>query len=325
MNRVHRTANLLLILILAGVGLSGCGAPRSTPEVAAGPPTTPGPVQAPSATPIPPSPTPAPPATAVSTAAPIPPTPAPAGHAPVVVNLADQSISDGERFPRLKLVDHVTDADHDADEIDWQVSGNEQLELRLIGSNLIVTLPLPDWTGSETLKFEACDPDGLCDAQDVVFTVRQENDAPLVGVGGQIILSGEEFAPIDLEEFASDEDNANGELTWTVTGNVDLAVALRDGVATIELPTAGWQGQETIRFQACDPEQACGSQDATFWVMDRTTAPAEITYIGNAGFMIAVADKKVRTAQRGPNMSPAPLMASSGALAKTSPKPFEMP
>jgi L-ascorbate metabolism protein UlaG (beta-lactamase superfamily) len=295
MNSVCRTTIAVLVLILAGVGVVGCGALQAPEQVAAGPTATTPPTQAPTATPIPPSPTPGPTDTAAPTATSIPPTPmpAPVGHAPVIVNLEDQSISDLERFPRLKLVEYVIDEDHDADDINWQVSGNEQLELRTIGSNLIVSLPLPDWTGSEALRFEACDPDGLCDVKDIVFTVREENDAPVVSVGGQIIMSGETFADIVLDDFVHDEENAADELTWNVSNHVDLGVAVHDRVATIELPGASWQGKEVIRFEACDPEGVCSSKDATFWLMDRSDVRAEITYIGNAGFMIAVGDKKI--------------------------------
>lgn len=298
MHNTYRATTLALILILISAWLVGCGAPQPTEQVAVEPTVTARPTQTPmvgppSATPVPPSATPVPTDTVVPTATPIPPTPTPEGNAPAIANLADQSISDGERFPRLKLDEYVTDEDHDVEQIDWQISGNEELEVRIVGSNLIVALPSVDWTGSETLRFEACDPDGLCAAQDVVFTVRAENDAPAVSVGGQIIMPGETFAEIALDNFVYDEDNADDELTWSASGNVDLDVAIQDRVATIEPLDVDWQGQETIRFQVCDPEGACSSKDATFWVMERTNTPVEVTYIGNAGFMVAIGDKKI--------------------------------
>ncbi len=295
MNSVSRTAIAVLILILVGAGVAGCGAAPAPDQVAVEPTATTRPTQAPTATTIPPSPTPEPTDTVAPTVTSISPAPTPAqvGHAPLIVNLEDQSISDLERFPKLKLVEFVTDQDHKADEIDWQISGNDQLGLRVIGGNLIVSLPLPDWTGSETLRFEACDPDKLCDTQDVAFTVREENDAPVVSVGGQIIMSGETFADLALDNFVSDEESAAEELTWTVFGAVELGISVQDRLATIQFPDANWQGKEVIRFEACDPEGACGSREATFLTMDRSDAQAEITYIGNAGFMISVGDKKI--------------------------------
>lgn len=294
MNITHRTTLTALVLILASVGLTCCGAPPAPEQVVVKPTATARHTAVPTETAIPATSTPEP----TNTVSPTPsippsPTPAQAGHAPLIVDLEDQSISDLERFPRLKLIEYVTDEDHDADEIDWQISGNDQLALRVIGDNLIVSLPLPDWTGSETLRFEACDPDGLCDVRDVVFTVREENDAPIVSVGGQIIMSGETFADIALDDFVSDEESGVEELTWTVSGAVQLGVSVDDRLATIQLPGASWQGKEVLLFEACDPEGACGSREATFLMMDRSDAQAEITYIGNAGFMINIADKRI--------------------------------
>jgi L-ascorbate metabolism protein UlaG (beta-lactamase superfamily) len=229
----------------------------------------------------------------LSTATPIPPTQTPLGNAPEIINLEDQSISDGERFPKLKLEQYVTDEDHAANEIDWNISGNDELEVVFVSGNLYVTLPRIDWTGSETLRFEACDPEGFCDAKEIMFTVRSENDAPVVNIFGQIIMSGETFAEIDLDEVVHDEDNENDELIWNVSGDVELSVIFDERVISIELPETEWLGQETIRFEVCDPEGACGSRDASFRVMERSDAVVEVTYIGNAGFMITVGDKKI--------------------------------
>jgi L-ascorbate metabolism protein UlaG (beta-lactamase superfamily) len=288
---MNRTARLMLpmfVVTLASAWLAGCGTPQPTERLGGEPTVTVRPARVPTETPIPPMPVPRPTDTAIRTAS-----PTPQGYAPVIVNLEDLMISDGERFPRLKLEGCVTDEDHAADEIDWQISGNKELDVRLVGSNLVVLLPLPDWTGSETLRFEACDPDGLCDSQKVAFTVRAENDAPVVSVSGQIIMPGETFAPIALDDFVHDEDHADGALTWNVSGSVDLGTSVEDRVATIALPFAEWQGKETIRFEACDTEGACDSEDATFRVMERTDTPIEVTFIGNAGFMITIGDKKI--------------------------------
>jgi L-ascorbate metabolism protein UlaG (beta-lactamase superfamily) len=223
----------------------------------------------------------------------IPPTQTPEGNAPKIINLEDQSISDGERFPQLFLEDYVTDENHASNEIDWQISGNEELEVFSVSGNLYVTLPRVEWTGSETLRFEVCDPEGFCDAKEIMFTVRAENDAPVVRIFGQIIMPGETFTEIDLDDLVHDEDNEDDELTWNVYGEVDLSVTIDEKIVLIELPEAEWFGKEAIRFEACDPEGICDSRDALFWVMERTDAQVEVTYIGNAGFMITVGDKKI--------------------------------
>jgi L-ascorbate metabolism protein UlaG (beta-lactamase superfamily) len=223
----------------------------------------------------------------------ITPEPTQEDYAPTIINLEDRSISDGERFRKLVLDEYVIDEDHTADEIDWRISGNDELDVLIIRGNAYVTLPRVDWTGSETLAFEVCDPDGFCDTKEISFTVRAENDTPQVSIFGQIILTGETFGDIDLDDVVYDEDNVDDELIWNVSSDGDLSIVIEEGVVTVELPEAEWLGQETIRFEACDPEGACNTADATFWVMERTDAQVEVTYIGNAGFMITVGDKKI--------------------------------
>lgn len=268
MKRLCNWITFLLTLLFMVIGVGSCG-----------------PAQSPTAIVITATPQP--------TETGIPTTHAPEGNAPRIINLEDQSISDGERFPKLILEELVSDEDHNANEIYWEISGNDELELVFVSGNLYVTLPRVDWTGSETLRFEACNPEGFCDAKEIVFSVRAENDAPVVRMSGQIIMPGETFAEIDLEDLVYDEDNEDDELTWNFYNEDDLSVTIDEKVVSIEPPEAEWVGQEAIRFEACDPEGACDSKDALFWVMERSDAQVEVTYIGNTGFMITVGDKKI--------------------------------
>ncbi|WP_345605743.1 Ig-like domain-containing protein, partial [Vibrio proteolyticus] len=57
---------------------------------------------------------------------------------------------------------------------------------------------------------------------------------------------------IDLNDAFSDVDNADSELTFSVSGNSHIQVTIVDGVATIT-PTADWNGSETVTFTATDP------------------------------------------------------------------------
>ena len=42
-------------------------------------------------------------------------------------------------------------------------------------------------------------------------------------------------------------------MAWTYTGNTELTVTIVNRVATITIPTADWNGAETITFTATDP------------------------------------------------------------------------
>jgi L-ascorbate metabolism protein UlaG (beta-lactamase superfamily) len=262
--------------------------------------------------------------TATSEAAPtateVPSTPTAESHAPVIVDLVDQTIPDGERFPNVDLDEHVADADHAVDEITWHISGNAELKTRSIGRSLIISTPGGEWAGSETLRFEACDPDGLCDVVDVAYTVVSENDAPVITIDDQVILPGEVFDTIVLDKHVRDVDTPEDEITWSYSGYAELEVNITEGVLTVDAPDGQWHGSETIQLQACDPEGMCGVADVLFWVVEKTDTKVEIMYIGNEGFLITAGDKKIlvdalfQTSPPGFTLSPAVVELMQSAL-----------
>lgn len=119
-------------------------------------------------------------------------------------------------------------------------------------------------------------------------------DAPariLPVIDDQVILPGEQFAPVVLPDFSADD--ADEPLTWQISGNTDLRVDLADGVATVALPDGEWRGSETLRFEACTAGGICAAQDVVFWLMDDLREPLTITYVSNSGFLIEVGETKI--------------------------------
>ena len=56
---------------------------------------------------------------------------------------------------------------------------------------------------------------------------------------------------VGLNTAFSDVDNADGELTFSVSGNSNIQVAIVNGIATFT-PTADWNGSEALTFTATD-------------------------------------------------------------------------
>jgi L-ascorbate metabolism protein UlaG (beta-lactamase superfamily) len=221
----------------------------------------------------------------------VPPTSTPAGLPPVIAELPEQSISDGGTFPNLRLTNYASDPDGDPRRLTWSVSGTAELHAVILGADLAVILPDARWTGSETLQLQACDPAGLCDTATVVYTVRAENDPPIVRVADQYVWMGEAFPEVALDACAQDEESTADQVTWSVSGSVHLAADIAGGVLRVTSPDAAWHGVETLHLQACDPEGACGAGDATFAVLDETDVL--VTYIGVDGFLIEAGGIKV--------------------------------
>ena len=101
---------------------------------------------------------------------------------PVVSDIPDQTIEEGEGFEVIALNNFVNDVDHPDNEISWTRTGNEELTVDINATTHVVTITIPDanWNGIETITFTATDPD-LASANDqVVLTVSSVNDPPTV-------------------------------------------------------------------------------------------------------------------------------------------------
>ena len=108
---------------------------------------------------------------------------------------------------------------------------------------------------------------------DYIYAITEEvsqaipPEPPVVSdIPDQTITAGESFAPINLDDYVTDPDTPDDQITWTYSGNVDLTVEIVDRVAQITPPNASWTGMETITFTAADPDLLEDSDDAMFEV-----------------------------------------------------------
>lgn len=98
------------------------------------------------------------------------------------------------------------------------------------------------------------------------FFPGEENDPPVVSdIPDQTKVQGNSFATIQLDNFVSDENHADSEITWTFSGNVELIVNIDENrIATITMPQDDWTGTETIAFTATDPQGDFDSDTVLF-------------------------------------------------------------
>ena len=90
----------------------------------------------------------------------------------------------------------------------------------------------------------------------------------------QTIAEGGSFATISLDYYVWDDYTPDYQMTWTYSGNTELAVTI-DGnrVATIGIPSADWNGSESITFTAEDNSGNTDSDAASFTVTAMNDAP----------------------------------------------------
>jgi hypothetical protein len=185
---------------------------------------------------------------------------------PVVSDISDQTIAEGSTFATISFDDYVTDEYHTDAQMTWTYSGSSSLTVSIVDRVATITAPA-DWNGAETITFRATDPGASYDEDAATFTVTAVNDAPVVtDIPDQTIAEGASFTTITLDNYVSDVDNTDAEMTWSYSGNTELTVSITDRVATITTPGADWNGAETITFRATDPGALYDEDAAVFTV-----------------------------------------------------------
>ena len=193
---------------------------------------------------------------------------------PVVSDIPDQSVAEGTAFATITLDNYVADPDNADSEITWTVTGETDVTVVITDRVATITADDPNWNGTDMVTFTAEDPEGESDSDQVTFEVTPVNDAPVVGdIPDQEIAEGGSFVTIMLDDFVTDIDNDITTMTWTGTGQSDLTVDITDRVATITVNDANWNGNETVTFQAADPDGGTDSDQATFTVTPVNDAP----------------------------------------------------
>ncbi|WP_173468229.1 tandem-95 repeat protein [Fibrobacter succinogenes] len=183
--------------------------------------------------------------------------------------IPDQVIDEKNQFDMISLADYVTDPDDDVMKLKWSVTGNKDLKIEIDNyGSAIVTIPNEYWNGQERVTFTVTDAAGASAKQDVLFKVNSINDAPefVQNIPDQTIDEKQEFAPIQLGQYVKDPDHRIEMLKWAVSGAKDLKVSVSGGVATIRIPNKLWNGSESIKFKATDPEGASADCEAMFTV-----------------------------------------------------------
>ncbi|EOD5328832.1 tandem-95 repeat protein [Vibrio parahaemolyticus] len=216
----------------------------------------------------------------------------PANDAPVAKD--DIATTQEDTAVTIDVLPNDTDVDGDKLSIESVSVPKEQGTVEVVDGKLVFT-PAENFNGDAEITYTVTDG-ALTDQATVKVTMNAVNDTPVVESNIADQTLAEDFTPytIDLNTAFSDVDNVDGELTFSVSGNSNIQVAIVNGIATIT-PTADWNGSETLTFTATDPSGESVSQPVNFTVApvadivaDKATVvedtPTIIKVLGNDTF-----------------------------------------
>ncbi len=99
---------------------------------------------------------------------------------PVVSGIPNQTITEGSTFSTINLDNYIADPDHADNQITWTYSGNSQLSVSIVNRVATITIPSPDWFGTENITFTATDPENGTGSDQASFSVTAVNDPPVL-------------------------------------------------------------------------------------------------------------------------------------------------
>ncbi|MFH4808502.1 tandem-95 repeat protein, partial [Vibrio diabolicus] len=183
--------------------------------------------------------------------------------APIALN--DATITEEDTSVTINVLPNDTDIDGDTLSIESASVPSDQGQVEIIDGKLVFT-PTENFNGDAEITYTVTDG-SLTDEATVKVTVNAVNDTPVVESSIADQTLAEDFTPytIDLNTAFSDVDNVDGELSFSVSGNSNIQVAIVNGIATFT-PTADWNGSETLTFTATDPSGESVSQTVNFTV-----------------------------------------------------------
>ncbi|MBN1154932.1 T9SS type A sorting domain-containing protein [candidate division KSB1 bacterium] len=137
---------------------------------------------------------------------------------------------------------------------EWDLNNDGMFES--IGRNVTARYSLG---GSHRVMLRVTDDDAGRDI-DTTYVVISNEPPQVTMIPPQQIMIGESFAPIQLDYFVYDPDNADHEITWEAKGQNHIQVMISNRIAFPQPIDAEWIGTENITFVATDPG---GLQDST--------------------------------------------------------------
>jgi len=210
-------------------------------------------------------------------------------HSVVVSTIADQTVTEGTAFSTFDLDDDVTVYEFTEGDLVWTSSGSTDLvvSIDLVTHVATVAIPDVDWYGSETIRFDATNPNGDSDFAEATFTVENANDAPVLSIiGGQITDEDVTLTGLLVEFTDADPSDSHTISVLSSDPNVSAVVSGNTSGSTYDLvPAANWHGSTQITVSVTDNGTGTLSDEEIYTLL--------VNPINDAPVLVAQSDQAV--------------------------------
>lgn len=188
------------------------------------------------------------------------------------------SPDDGDTVSGTVTIQGIAYDNDEGDEID-------KVELRIDDGEWFLVSGTDSWiyqwdtteveNGNHTIKARAFD--GILYSNSDMITLFVENPfGPNISDIPDRWLDEDETLvnTLDLDDYVFDPDNPDSEITWEVSGNINIAIEIDENHLVTIIPSKDWYGQEEVTFTAIDPTEMQDSDVMVITVNAVNDAPS---------------------------------------------------
>jgi len=202
---------------------------------------------------------------------------------PILYAIPDTNFNEDTvlEIPLAFWYDYVEDVDNDDSELIWTFFEGDSVVVNASTDNVKFSAPL-NWYGVDTIKIAVSDGQ-YSDTSLLALTVYPMNDPPIISNIPDQVVAISDTIEILLNQYVSDTDLPNDNISWSYSGGVNLLITLVDSIARITNKT-GWIGTESVLFIAKDDSMSCDSSWVNFNVIPiysprNLSAKSGLTYV----------------------------------------------
>ncbi|MBD3288077.1 T9SS type A sorting domain-containing protein [candidate division KSB1 bacterium] len=173
---------------------------------------------------------------------------------PVISDILDQIINEGETFSPVYLNEFVADPDNPDSTLTWEITDDDHVTVSVDDENVAtITINEPNWSGSDTVTFKVTDTGGRSDSDVAIFTIITVNDPPIAfNIPNQSGYENDPFTPLLLDNYVSDPDDPDSSLSWIYYDADYLSAEILNRMLHVTVLDSEWAGLDTIGLIVSD-------------------------------------------------------------------------